>query len=140
MIWLTSLIFVLLLTLTNYTEDAPFLGLIFLVQPVLLYLFLRVRFAIDQPIIVCCSCTEQKHLRFIFFVGLFSVFVIICDLFDLFSAAVSQSGLLNESAGLFFLELLSMMQAIAVLIIFWRYPTWFLSERAAGRELDMLAR
>jgi len=79
-------------------------------------------------------------LRFHFFVGLYSVFILVCDVFDLFTAAVSHTGLVNKSTALFILELISMLQAIAILVIFWKKPTWFLSDRAATREMDMLAR
>jgi len=57
-VFLTSLVFILLTTLTSYTDLAPFLGLIFLSQPIFFYFFLRIRFAIDLPLLWCCSCSE----------------------------------------------------------------------------------
>ena len=87
------LLFIILATTTSYTDLAPFLGLLFMVQYVMLYFFLRVRYAIQLPLMWCCSCTEQRHLRFHTFVGLFSIFVLICDAYDMFKAMVSQDGL-----------------------------------------------
>ena len=72
--------------------------------------------------------------------ALFAVFVIVCDLYDFFQSMVSQSGLLNKSVGLFVFELLSLIQAIAVIVIMWRFPRLFLSRRSAEREIDLLRR
>mmetsp|Transcript_17513 Transcript_17513/g.23644 ORF Transcript_17513/g.23644 Transcript_17513/m.23644 type:complete len:120 (+) Transcript_17513:400-759(+) len=64
----------------------------------------------------------------------------ICDVFDIFRALISQSGLLQKSSGLFVLEILSLLLGIAVIVIFCKFPRLYLSDRAMTRELDWMRR
>ena len=130
--------FIILASSTNAFDNEPMMTLIFLVQMFLFYLFFRTKYAISLPLMWCTSCSERRHLRFHFCNGFFCVLVIFCDVFDIFRSAITKNGLFQASKGLFVIEIFSLLAAVGVIVIFWKYPTLILSERAARREVDIM--
>ena len=114
--------------------------LVFLGQMFCFYLLFRTKYAILRPLMWCTSCNERRHLRFLFCNAVFCSLVIFIDVFDFFRSTVTQDGLLQSSKALFVVEMLSLVAAIASLVLILKCPLLILSDRAARREIDMWAR
>lgn len=85
----TLVLIIILASSTEYFTVEPLMTLIFISQGFLFYLVFRTKYAISKPLMWCTSCTERRHLRFHFCNGLFSFFVIFCDVLDLFRSAIA---------------------------------------------------
>ena len=134
------LLLLILASSTDAFADEPFMTLIFLVQIFLIYHVFRTKYAMALPLMWCMSCNERRHLRFHFCNGFFCVFIIFVDVLDIFRSAITKNGLLQNSKGLFVVEIFSLLGAVAIIVCFWRYPSLILSERAARREVDIMER
>ena len=131
------LLFIILASSSNTIRDDPLMTFIFIIQIFNMYLMFRVKFAIELPFFWCSSCSERRHLKFHFCNGFFAVFTIFCDVLDLFRSMITKNGLFQSNKGLFVFEIISLLAAVAVIVIFCKFPKLILSRRALAREVDL---
>ena len=74
-------------------DDAPIATLFLFAQLPMLYFSLRVRFAIQLPFIWCSTCTEHRHMQFLFWHGMFQVIIIAGEVYDIFRSMLGKNGL-----------------------------------------------
>ena len=123
------LTFIVVSTMTDDFDQKPILSSLFVAQPVLLYFFLRIRYAIELPLMWCCTCTEHRHLQYHLFSACFAGFLIFCNVYSMIRSMIGE-GLLQFSKVLFVVQIFSLLAAISVFVIIWKFPRLILSDRA----------